>query len=63
MWPGTLSIIFPLSIFLSIVLIKVLPIILGLLLVTVLVGPRIQGQRKLEYIRFESSLIIEFFQF
>ena len=63
MWPDTLSIIFPLSIFLSIVLIKVLPIILGLLLVTVLVGPRIQGQRKLEYIRFESSLIIEFFQF
>ena len=63
MWPDTLSIIFPLSIFLSIVLIKVLPIILGLLLVTVLVGPRIQGQRKLEYIRFESSLIIEFFHF
>ena len=29
-------------------------IILGLLLATILVGSRIQGRRKLEYIRFEN---------
>ena len=53
-------IIFPLSIFLSIVLIK-MSIRLSLLLGTILLGSRIQGQRKLEYIRFKNSLIIEFF--
>ena len=62
-WSDTLSIIFPLSIFLSIVLIKMLLIILGLLLATILVGSRIQGWRKLEYIRFKNSLKIVFFTF
>ena len=53
-------IIFLLSIFLSIVSIK-MSIRLSLLLATILLGSRIQGQRKLEYIRFKNSLIIEFF--
>ena len=49
-----------LSIFLSIVLIKMLSIILGLLLAAVLVGSRIQGRRKLKHIRFKNSLIVFF---
>ena len=59
-WTDTLSIIFPLSIFLSIVLIKMLLIRFGLFLATILIGPRKQGRRKLEFIRFKNSLIIEF---
>ena len=38
-----------------------LPIRLGQLLDTILVSSRIQGRRKLGYIRFKNSLIIEFF--
>ena len=59
-WTDTLSIIFPLSIFLSIVLIKMLLIRFGLFLAKILIGPRKQGRRKLEFIRFKNSLIIEF---
>ena len=40
---------------------KNVSIILGLLLATILVGSRIQGQRKLEYIGFKNSL--EFFSY
>ena len=56
----TLSIIFPLSIFLSLVLIKMLSITLGLLLATILAGAKIEGRRKLEYIKFKNSLELEF---